>query len=79
MSARVKVRPEFVKAMDFVRTIKKAPRQRVILTVHEMKRLGRGDADPTRRRLADRWRGGRTRPAGGLRSTSGTGVCGVRP
>jgi hypothetical protein len=29
--------PEFVKAMDFARTIKKAvPHQRVIFTVHEM-------------------------------------------
>ncbi|MFK0203246.1 hypothetical protein [Streptomyces lavendulae] len=32
--------------MDFARTIKKAvPRQRVILTVHEMKCLGRGTAE----------------------------------
>ncbi|MGW3494637.1 recombinase family protein [Streptomyces sp. NPDC001020] len=46
ISTRVKVRPEFVKAMDFARTIKKAvPRQRVIFTVHEMKRLGRGAAE----------------------------------
>ncbi|MFB7328411.1 recombinase family protein [Streptomyces sp. NPDC056190] len=46
ISTRIKVRPEFVKAMDFVRTIKKAvPHQRVILTVHEMKRLGRGAAE----------------------------------
>ncbi|WP_225077115.1 MULTISPECIES: recombinase family protein [unclassified Streptomyces] len=46
ISTRVKVRPEFVKAMDFARTIKKAvPHQRVILTVHEMKRLGRGAAE----------------------------------
>lgn len=35
ISTRVKVRPEFVKAMDFARTIKKAvPHQRVIFTVH---------------------------------------------
>ncbi|MFD5891591.1 hypothetical protein ACFWHQ_37300 [Streptomyces sp. NPDC060334] len=40
------MRPEFVKAMDFARTIKKAvPHQRVIFTVHEMKRLGRGAAE----------------------------------
>ncbi|BDM74910.1 hypothetical protein HEK616_83970 (plasmid) [Streptomyces nigrescens] len=40
ISTRIKVRPEFVKAMDFARTIKKAvPHQRVIFTVHEMKRL----------------------------------------
>ncbi|MEU7430292.1 recombinase family protein [Streptomyces sioyaensis] len=46
ISTRVKVRPEFVKAMDFARTIKKAvPHQRVIFTVHEMKRLGRGAAE----------------------------------
>ncbi|MFE7244781.1 hypothetical protein [Streptomyces sp. NPDC057580] len=46
ISTRIKVRPEFVKAMDFARTIKKAvPHQRVILTVHEMKRLGRGAAE----------------------------------
>ncbi|MEW1640057.1 hypothetical protein AB0469_39090 [Streptomyces sp. NPDC093801] len=33
--------------MDFARTITKAvPRQRVIVTVHEMKRLGRGTAEP---------------------------------
>ncbi|MEV8064387.1 MULTISPECIES: hypothetical protein [Streptomyces] len=32
--------------MDFARTIKKAvPHQRVIFTVHEMKRLGRGAAE----------------------------------
>ncbi|MCX5103819.1 recombinase family protein [Streptomyces sp. NBC_00439] len=46
ISTRVKVRPEFVKAMDFARTIKKAfPHQRVIFTVHEMKSLGRGAAE----------------------------------
>ncbi|MFD4607392.1 recombinase family protein [Streptomyces sp. NPDC058440] len=46
ISTRVKVRPDFVKAMDFARTIKKAvPRQRVIFTVPEMKRLGRGAAE----------------------------------
>ncbi|MGA5089230.1 MULTISPECIES: recombinase family protein [unclassified Streptomyces] len=46
ISTRVKVRPEFIKAMDFARTIKKAvPHQRVIFTVHEMKRLGRGAAE----------------------------------
>lgn len=46
ISTRVKVRPEFVKAMDFARTIKKAvPHQRVIFTVHQMQRLGRGAAE----------------------------------
>jgi DNA invertase Pin-like site-specific DNA recombinase len=46
ISTRVKVRPEFTKAMDFARTIKQAvPHQRVIFTVHEMKRLGRGTAE----------------------------------
>ncbi|MEU8825432.1 recombinase family protein [Streptomyces sp. NPDC048636] len=46
ISTRIKVRPELVKAMDFARTIKKAvPHQRVIFTVHEMKRLGRGAAE----------------------------------
>jgi DNA invertase Pin-like site-specific DNA recombinase len=45
ISTRVKIRPEFVKAMDLARTIKKTlPHQRVIFTVHEMKRLGRGAA-----------------------------------
>jgi hypothetical protein len=40
------VRPELTKAIDFARTIKKAvPHQRVIFTVHEMKRLGRGAAE----------------------------------
>ncbi|GGQ35919.1 recombinase family protein [Streptosporangium pseudovulgare] len=46
ISTRVKVRPEFAKAMEFARTIKQAvPHQRVIFTVHEMKRLGRGAAE----------------------------------
>ncbi|MFE4703496.1 recombinase family protein [Streptomyces sp. NPDC056738] len=46
ISTRIKVRPDFVRAMDFARTIKKAvPHQRVIFTVHEMKRLGRGAAE----------------------------------
>ncbi|WP_445407669.1 recombinase family protein [Streptomyces maremycinicus] len=46
ISTRIKVLPEFVKAMDFARTIKKAvPHQRVIFTVHEMKRHGRGAAE----------------------------------
>ncbi|MFI7461285.1 recombinase family protein [Nonomuraea sp. NPDC049646] len=46
ISTRVKVRPEFTKAMDFARTIETAvPHQRVIFTVHEMKRLGRGAAE----------------------------------
>ncbi|WP_449291497.1 recombinase family protein [Nonomuraea marmarensis] len=46
ISTRIKVRPEFIKAMEYARTIKKAvPHQRVIFTVHEMKRLGRGAAE----------------------------------
>jgi hypothetical protein len=46
ISTCVKVRPEFSKTMDFARTIKMAvPHQRVIFTVHEMKRLGRGAAE----------------------------------
>ncbi|WP_424534314.1 recombinase family protein [Sphaerisporangium viridialbum] len=46
ISTRVKARPEFVKAMDFARTIKNAvPHQRVIFAMHEMKRLGRGAAE----------------------------------
>ncbi|MER5326404.1 recombinase family protein [Streptosporangium roseum] len=46
IGSRVKVRPEFAKAMEYARTIKTAvPHQRVILTVHEMKRLGRGAAE----------------------------------
>ncbi|MBV7697325.1 recombinase family protein [Streptomyces sp. TRM70350] len=43
ISTRGMARPEFVKAMDFARTIRKAvPHQRVMFTVHEMKRPGRG-------------------------------------
>lgn len=46
ISTRIKVRPEFTKAMEYARTIKTAvPHQRVIFTVHEMKRLGRGAAE----------------------------------
>lgn len=46
ISTRVKVRPQFAKAMEYARTIKQAvPHQRVIFTVHEMKRLGRGAAE----------------------------------
>lgn len=46
ISTRVKVRPEFTQAMAYARTIKQAvPHQRVIFTVHEMKRLGRGAAE----------------------------------
>ncbi len=46
ISTRIKVRPEFTNAMDYARTIKRAvPHQRVIVTVHEMKRLGRGAAE----------------------------------
>ncbi|MEV7010626.1 recombinase family protein [Streptosporangium sp. NPDC051022] len=46
ISTRVKVRPQFTKAMGHARTIKTAvPYQRVILTVHELKRLGCGAAE----------------------------------
>lgn len=46
ISTRVKERPQFTAALEFARTIKKAvPHQRVIFTVHEMKRLGRGAAE----------------------------------
>ncbi|MFI7610915.1 recombinase family protein [Nonomuraea terrae] len=46
ISTRIKVRPEFAKAMEYARTIKTAvPHQRVMFTVHEMKRLGRGAAE----------------------------------
>jgi DNA invertase Pin-like site-specific DNA recombinase len=48
ISTRVKVRPEFIAAMEYATTIKTAvPHQRVIFTVHEMKRLGRGAAELT--------------------------------
>ncbi|MEV4091276.1 recombinase family protein [Streptosporangium saharense] len=46
ISTRIKVRPEFARAMEYAYTIKTAvPHQRVIFTVHEMKRLGRGAAE----------------------------------
>ncbi|MFI9842801.1 recombinase family protein [Nonomuraea sp. NPDC051941] len=46
ISTRVKVRPEFAQAMEYARTIKTGvPHQRVIFTVHEMKRLSRGAAE----------------------------------
>jgi DNA invertase Pin-like site-specific DNA recombinase len=46
ISSRIKVRAEFAKAWGYARTIKTAvPHQRVIFTVHEMKRLGRGAAE----------------------------------
>ncbi|MEV5503652.1 recombinase family protein [Nonomuraea fuscirosea] len=46
ISTRIKVRPEFAKAMEYACTIKQAvPHQRVIVAVHEMKRLGRGAAE----------------------------------
>ncbi|WP_432931939.1 hypothetical protein ACQPZZ_13140 [Microbispora sp. CA-135349] len=39
ISTRIRVRPEFAKAMDYARTIKQAvPHQRVIFTVHEIPR-----------------------------------------
>ncbi|ROP37288.1 recombinase family protein [Saccharothrix texasensis] len=48
VSTRVRVRPEFEKAFDTCRRIKAhAPHCRVILTVHEMKRLGRDCAELT--------------------------------
>ncbi|MGY2060817.1 recombinase family protein [Nocardia gipuzkoensis] len=46
ISTRVKVRPEFVRTLDLARAVKKAvPQQQVLITVHEMKRLGRGAAE----------------------------------
>lgn len=46
ISARARARPEFTKALAYARTTKMAvPHQRVILTVHELKRLGRGTAE----------------------------------
>ncbi|MFI7642357.1 recombinase family protein [Nonomuraea sp. NPDC049400] len=46
ITTRIKVRPEFAKAMNYARTIKSAvPHQRVIFAVHEMKRLARGAAE----------------------------------
>ncbi|MFI9561454.1 recombinase family protein [Nonomuraea endophytica] len=46
ISSRIKVRPKFGEALAYARTIKSAvPHQRVIFTVHEMKRLGRGAAE----------------------------------
>ncbi|MEV4021081.1 recombinase family protein [Nonomuraea angiospora] len=46
ISTRIKARPEFGKAMDYARTIKQAvPHERVIFTVHKMKRLASGAAD----------------------------------
>ncbi|NRQ39573.1 recombinase family protein [Nonomuraea sp. NN258] len=46
ISTRVRARPEFPRAMEYARTIKQAvPHQRVIFTVHEMKRLSRGAAE----------------------------------
>lgn len=48
VSTRVRVRPEFEKALDTARQIKAhAPHCRVILTVYEMKRLGRDCAELT--------------------------------
>ncbi|MEV3927431.1 recombinase family protein [Actinomadura coerulea] len=48
ISTRVKVRPEFEKALAAARQIKAhAPHCRVILTVYEMKRLGRDAAELT--------------------------------
>jgi len=42
ISTRIKVRPEFAKALTLAQEIKQAaPDQQVILTVHEMKRLAR--------------------------------------
>ncbi|WP_077490964.1 recombinase family protein [Sinomonas mesophila] len=48
VSTRVRVRPEFENALDACRQIKAhAPHCRVILTVYEMKRLGRDSAELT--------------------------------
>jgi DNA invertase Pin-like site-specific DNA recombinase len=48
ISTRVKVRPQFEKALGLAREIKAhAPHCRVILTVYEMKRLGRDAAELT--------------------------------
>jgi DNA invertase Pin-like site-specific DNA recombinase len=48
VSTRVRVRPEFEKALQACRQIKAhAPHCRVILTVYEMKRLGRDSAELT--------------------------------
>ena len=48
VSARVRVRPKFEAALDACREIKAhAPHCRVILTVYEMKRLGRDSAELT--------------------------------
>ncbi|MFB4294878.1 recombinase family protein [Nonomuraea sp. ATR24] len=47
ISTRVKVRPQFEAALTLARQIKAhAPHCRVILTVYEMKRLGRDAAEP---------------------------------
>lgn len=46
ISTRIKFRPEFAAALERARIVKRAvPHQQVILTVHEMKRLGRGAAE----------------------------------
>lgn len=46
ISTRIKVRPEFENALALAHEIKRAaPRQQVILTVHEMKRLARNAAE----------------------------------
>ena len=48
VSTRVRVRPEFEKALEAARQIRAhAPHCRVILTVYEMKRLGRDSAELT--------------------------------
>ncbi|MCI2424040.1 recombinase family protein [Saccharopolyspora sp. K220] len=46
ISTRIKIRPEFEKALALAHEIKQAaPRQQVVLTVHEMKRLARNAAE----------------------------------
>ncbi|MDI5978240.1 recombinase family protein [Amycolatopsis magusensis] len=46
ISTRIKVRPEFEKALTLAREIRQAaPEQQVLLTVHEMKRLARNAAE----------------------------------
>ncbi|GAA4386364.1 hypothetical protein GCM10023088_57220 [Actinomadura verrucosospora] len=48
VSTRVRIRPEFENALEACRQIKaRAPHCRVILTVYEMKRLGRDSAELT--------------------------------
>lgn len=47
ISTRVKVRPQFTAALDYVKDLKRVlgGAQQVLFTVHELKRLGRGSAE----------------------------------